>query len=233
MFVAGGVETQSASTVLLVLGHKDIRSTLVYLTTTEELLHLANERFKQYSDAMHPGDRRPSERNRCPAEVCYRSSSHNWMGHQRNLSPKTVTSYRDAWRLFLRFVSGHVGRPVAALKLEDLAEAEVLAFLQHIESTRSVSIGTRNCRLAAIRSFFRFVAEREPATSSQCAAILRIPTKKTSSRGVCYCTHKRCPPPSRLGLARSWSLPARMREMKHGPYVEDYVNQELDKKAAP
>jgi site-specific recombinase XerD len=70
--------------------------------------------------------------------------------------------------------------------LEDLAEAEVLAFLQHIESTRSVSIGTRNCRLAAIRSFFRFVAEREPATSSQCAAILRIPTKKTSSRDVCY-----------------------------------------------
>jgi len=108
------------------------------------------------------------------------------MGHQRNLSPQTFTSYRDAWRLFPRFVSGHVGRPVAALKLEDLAEAEVLAFLQHIESTRSVSIGTRNCRLAAIRSFFRFVAEREPATSSQCAAIPRIPTKKTSSQDVCY-----------------------------------------------
>jgi site-specific recombinase XerD len=70
--------------------------------------------------------------------------------------------------------------------LEDLAEGEVLAFLHHIESTKSVSIGTRNCRLAAIRSFFRFVAEREPATSSQCAAILRIPTKKTSSRDVCY-----------------------------------------------
>jgi site-specific recombinase XerD len=111
---------------------------------------------------------------------------HGWMGHQRNLSPQTVTSYRDAWRLFLRFVSRHLGRPVTALKLEDLAEVEVLAFLQHIESTRSVSIGTRNCRLAAIRSFFRFVAEREPATSSQCAAILRIPTKKASSRDLCY-----------------------------------------------
>jgi site-specific recombinase XerD len=49
-----------------------------------------------------------------------------------------------------------------------------------------VSIGTRNCRLAAIRSFFRFVAEREPAASAQCAAILRIPTKRTSSRDVCY-----------------------------------------------
>jgi site-specific recombinase XerD len=70
--------------------------------------------------------------------------------------------------------------------MEDLTETEVLAFLQHIENTRSVSIGTRNCRLAAIRSFFRFVAEREPAMSSQCAAILRIPTKKTSSRDVCY-----------------------------------------------
>jgi site-specific recombinase XerD len=115
-----------------------------------------------------------------------RAFFHSWMGHQRNLSPQTVTSYRDAWRLFLQFVSRHVDRPVAKLKLEDLTEIEVLAFLQYIESTRSVSIGTRNCRLAALRSFFRFVAEREPATSSQCAAILRIPTKKASNRDVCY-----------------------------------------------
>jgi site-specific recombinase XerD len=115
-----------------------------------------------------------------------RAFFHSWMGHQRNLSPQTVTSYRDSWRLFLRFVSRHLDRPVAKLRLEDLTEIEVLAFLQYVESTKSVSIGTRNCRLAALRSFFRFVAEREPATSSQCAAILRIPTKKASSRDVCY-----------------------------------------------
>ena len=115
-----------------------------------------------------------------------RAFFHSWMGHQRNLSPQTVTSYRDSWRLFLRFVSRHLDRPVAKLRLEDLTEIEVLAFLQYIESTKSVSIGTRNCRLAALRSFFRFVAEREPATSSQCAAILRIPTKKASRRDVCY-----------------------------------------------
>jgi site-specific recombinase XerD len=115
-----------------------------------------------------------------------RAFFHNWMGHQRNLSPQTVTSYRDAWKLFLQFVSRHVDRPVAKLKLEDLTEVEVLAFLQYIESTRSVSIGTRNCRLAAIRSFFRFVAERDPTATSQCAAILRIPTKKASNREVCY-----------------------------------------------
>lgn len=115
-----------------------------------------------------------------------RAFFHSWMGHQRNLSPQTVTSYRDAWRLFLQFVSRHVDRPVAKLKLEDLTEVEVLAFLQYIESTRSVSIGTRNCRLAAIRSFFRFVAEEDPAASPQCAAILRIPTKKAINREVCY-----------------------------------------------
>ena len=111
---------------------------------------------------------------------------HDWMGHQRNLSPQTVTSYRDSWRLFLRFVSQHRGRPVARLRLEDLTEIEVLAFLRYIENTKSVSIGTRNCRLAALRSFFRFVAEREPSASLQCAAVLRIPTKRSICRDVCY-----------------------------------------------
>ena len=49
--------------------------------------------------------------------------------------------------------------------------------------SRKVSIGTRNCRLAALRSFFGFVAEREPAAIAQCAAVLHIPVKKTADAG--------------------------------------------------
>ena len=72
---------------------------------------------------------------------------------QLNVSPHTVRSYRDTWRLFLRFAAERHKRPVAALSLADLTANEVAAFLQHSEQARKVSIGTRNCRLSALRSF--------------------------------------------------------------------------------
>ncbi len=103
---------------------------------------------------------------------------HEWLAEQRNCSRNTVLSYRDSWRMFLRFVAEHRRRSVSALTLTELTADEALAFLKHIESERCTSIGTRNCRLAAIRSFFRYVADREPLAAMQCAAVLRIPTKK-------------------------------------------------------
>ena len=97
---------------------------------------------------------------------------------QRNVSAHTVRSYRDTWRLFLHFAAARHQRAVVGLTLADLTAREVAAFLQHSEQVRKVSIGTRNCRLAALRSFYRFVAEREPAAVAQCAEVLHIPTKK-------------------------------------------------------
>ncbi len=111
---------------------------------------------------------------------------HEWMAEQHNLSHHTVLSYRDTWRLFLRFVSRQKGRPVARLVLADLDATIVLAFLRHCESERKVSVGTRNCRLAALRSFFGYVAQREPLAAAQCAAILRIPTKRAERRAMSY-----------------------------------------------
>lgn len=111
---------------------------------------------------------------------------HQWMGQQRNLSHHTVVSYRDTWKLLLRFVSQRIHREVAALSLTDLDANEVLAFLQHLENERKVSIGTRNCRLAAIHSFFTFVSHREPLAIAQCAEIARIPVKKMSRPAMCY-----------------------------------------------
>ncbi len=111
---------------------------------------------------------------------------HEWAGHQRNLSRHTVMSYRDTLRLFLRFVAGRRRRSVSDLTIEDFTADEVLAFLRHSEEERKVAIGTRNCRLAALRSFFRFVADREPLVVAQCAAILRIPTKKAPTSEVHY-----------------------------------------------
>jgi integrase/recombinase XerC len=103
---------------------------------------------------------------------------HEWLVQQRNASHHTVLSYRDSWRLFLRFVASEKTTSVAKLSLTDLTAVEILAFLQHIEHVRKSSIGTRNCRLAALHSFFSFVADREPLAAAQCAAVLRIPTKQ-------------------------------------------------------
>jgi site-specific recombinase XerD len=111
---------------------------------------------------------------------------HVWLAGQRNNSCHTVRSYRDTWRLFLRFMAAQQQRPVAALRLDDLTASEILAFLDHSEKERNVSIGTRNCRLAALRSFFCFVADREPLAARQCAEVLRIPVKRGPRRLTCY-----------------------------------------------
>jgi site-specific recombinase XerD len=111
---------------------------------------------------------------------------HEWLVEQRNASHRTILAYRDAWRLFLRFVAQRRKKPVAALTLEHLSGADVLAFLQHIEKDRGASVNTRNCRLAALRSFFSFVAEHEPRVALQCAEVLRVPFKKATRRATPY-----------------------------------------------
>ena len=111
---------------------------------------------------------------------------YEWMVQQRNASVHTVHSYRDTWRLFLRFVAERRKQMVAQLALADLTASEVSAFLRYTEQERGDTIGTRNCRLAALRSFFGFVAGREPTTIAQCAEILRIPTKKAPIYAPCY-----------------------------------------------
>ncbi|MAP18373.1 MAG: hypothetical protein CL626_04915 [Aurantimonas sp.] len=65
------------------------------------------------------------------------------------------------------------------ITLADLTARDVAAFLRHTEQGRGGTIGTRKCRLAAIRSFFNFVATRDPALFAQCAEILNIPVKRT------------------------------------------------------
>jgi site-specific recombinase XerD len=104
-----------------------------------------------------------------PFPELMRAFFYEWLVEQRNASIHTVRSYRDTWRLFLRFVAQRAGKKVAMITLADLAASEVAGFLRHAEHERGGTIGTRNCRLAAIRSFFNFVATRDPASIAQCA----------------------------------------------------------------
>src|SRR2546425_4830289 len=111
---------------------------------------------------------------------------HDWLTEQRNLSHRTVLAYRDAWRLFLQFAAERQKQSVATLRLEDLTAGNVLAFLQSLEQHRKASIRTRNCRLAALRSFFSFVAAHEPLAAKQCAEVLGVPFKRAPQPAVCY-----------------------------------------------
>lgn len=97
---------------------------------------------------------------------------------ERNVSPHTTTAYRDALKLFLRFAAAHCHRAIEQLSIDDLTATVVLAFLADLESSRRNTPRTRNARLAALQTFFRYVATREPALASLCHPVFAIPTKK-------------------------------------------------------
>jgi site-specific recombinase XerD len=104
----------------------------------------------------------------------------------RGSSPHTVLSYRDSLVLFLRFVADRRQRSVSQLDLDDLGPAEVLDFLQHLESARQNQVATRNVRLAAIHAFFRFCATDAPAHVEQCQRVLAVPFKRSRTRPIEY-----------------------------------------------
>jgi integrase/recombinase XerD len=108
--------------------------------------------------------------------------------HQRDASPNTVAAYRDAWRLLLGFASHRTGKQPSQLDVADLDAPLIGEFLKHLETERHNSARTRNARLAAIRSFFRFAALRHPEHAAVIARVLAIPTKRCDRAVVCYLT---------------------------------------------
>ncbi len=105
---------------------------------------------------------------------------------QRRASPNTVASYRDAWRLLLRFAQAQTGKEPSQLDIADLDASVVAAFLDDLETERHNSVRTRNARLAAIRSFFRYASYRHPEHGGLIARVLDIPTKRTDRKDVTY-----------------------------------------------
>lgn len=121
-----------------------------------------------------------------PFPTLLRSFFQEWLAEGRNASVHTIRSYRDTWRLFLRFIGTRKRKAVAEIKLDDLTASEVSAFLSHAEHDRKGTIGTRNCRLAAIRSFFHFVAGKEPTAIAQCTEVIAVPIKRAPIPAPCY-----------------------------------------------
>ncbi len=97
---------------------------------------------------------------------------------QRRASSHTIAAYRDAFRLLLAFAEKHLRKAPSDLLLAGLDAPFIAAFLDHLETERGNSVRTRNARLAAIHSFFRFAALQEPAHAGIIQRVLALPQKR-------------------------------------------------------
>jgi site-specific recombinase XerD len=110
----------------------------------------------------------------------------NHLRRTRGASEHTVRAYRDGLRTFFLFLANHVGHSVSDLRLDDIRAEAVLAFLSHLESARGNGIKTRNCRLAAIRSFVEHLLRHDLTRAQEYGRILAIPTKRPGHRLITY-----------------------------------------------
>jgi site-specific recombinase XerD len=107
---------------------------------------------------------------------------------QRQASPHTIRSYRDSFRQFLKFIQQRLGKPPSRLALEEIDAPLIVAFLDDLEKHHSLSIRSRNLRLTAIHSFFRYAAFEAPAHSAQIQRVLAIPSKRFTRTLVHFLT---------------------------------------------
>jgi integrase/recombinase XerD len=108
--------------------------------------------------------------------------------NEKGASPHTIAAYRDTFRLLLFFTQKRTGTPPSKLQLEDLDATLIAAFLDHLEHDRNNSPRTRNARLAAVHSLFRFAALRHPDHAALISRVLAVPTKRYDHAIVSYLT---------------------------------------------
>jgi integrase/recombinase XerD len=106
----------------------------------------------------------------------------------RGCSPNTIASYRDAFKLLIAWFGDERSVPPERLTLDCIDDEAITAFLNWLEVGRHNSIATRNQRLAAVSSFFRWLQSQDPVRMAACQEILAVPAKKHGQRGVNHLT---------------------------------------------
>jgi len=129
------------------------------------------------------------------------------LSHHRGASQHTCDSYGYSFQLLFEFAAARLGVTPSSLALEQLDSGLVTSFLEYLEDTRRNAPETRNVRLAAIKSFFRFLEYRQPAALEQIRRVLAIPFKRTA-RLVPYLVREEVQP--------CWTLPIRRPAMGSG-----------------
>ena len=125
--------------------------------------------------------------------------------NQRNVSSHTIACYRDTFRLLLEFIHRQKHRVPSQLTWEDFDAPLIGAFLDHCERDRHNVARTRNLRLTAIRSFFRYVSFQEPAEASRIQQILIIPNKRQPRRLIGFLTYPEVEALLAAPNQRTWS----------------------------
>lgn len=124
---------------------------------------------------------------------------------QRQASPHTISSYRDTFRQFLKFVQQRLHKLPSHLNLEEIDAPLIVEFLDDLEKHKGVSIRTRNLRLTAIHSFFRYAALETPAHSAQIQRVLAIPSKRFTRTLVNFLTRPEIDAMLAAPDQRTWS----------------------------
>ena len=164
------------------LGHAHITDTYWYLTATPKLLHYALrrvERSRARTTAM-------TAISTLPALV--QAFFMDRLMQQRQASPHTIASYRDTFRLLLQFAQQRLGKAPSNLTVPEVDTPLLGAFLDHLERERKNSARSRNVRLAAIHSFFRYVALHAPEHSAVAQRVLAMPSKRYSRCPIAFLT---------------------------------------------
>jgi site-specific recombinase XerD len=105
---------------------------------------------------------------------------------QRNASPRTIGAYRDTLKLLLRFAQERTGKQPSQLHFDDLDAPLIGAFLDYLEVERGNTPRTRNARLAAIHSLYRYAAFRHPEHAQTIARVIEIPAKRHERAMISY-----------------------------------------------
>lgn len=114
----------------------------------------------------------------------------NRLMQQRQASPHTIGSYRDSFRLLLQFAQKKLGVAPQKLALEQVDAPLIAAFLDDLQASRGISAGSRNLRLTAIRSFFRYASFEMPSHSAQIQRVLAIPNKRCTRTQIGFLTRE-------------------------------------------
>ncbi len=163
------------------LGHIDPKSTYYYLSAVPELLALAAARLEPAGQDTAAG----IVTDLAPVLQGFFTDR---LARQKKASPNTVAAYRDTCRLLLAFARDQTGKPPSQLSLADLDATLVGAFLQHLEDQRGNGSATRNARLAAIHSLFKYAAPKAPEHAAVISQVLAIPPRRRERAIVSYLT---------------------------------------------
>ncbi len=155
------------------LGHATVADTYWYLEATPDLMRSIAECC----------ERSPKEGGHDPYRITHHGLLSERLPVERHVSENTCDSYAYAFKLLFEYASDLKVRP-SELCLEHLDEPLIVGFLSYLEAKRGNGANSRNIRLAAIRSFMRFMEYRVPTALEQIRRVLAIPTKKTDSRLV-------------------------------------------------